>query len=309
MIVSDRSNSGAQTAQISLPADNEKLEMTIKVYQALRNRVFRYNIEGEVTIFDADGSHREKLQLLLGDGGSKKAIKIANGRALLLPNLDVDSLDSVISRWRRMVQEETTMGQVLARIGLLGVRHQKVEVAVDEFPQEKLPAYVCESFASLIDKGWFIIDGKNSNSSTWQLGKSFLFDTLEKKITPENWYPIIDSLVSDVAKLMVYDLPMNYDCMNLAVVKKGTKKAEYELRYYGFDFSSKYIYMTVPSLEKRDIFEKDPKRTFHSLIELIFWYEFIGHRQPEGLSTKLVEYCMQAFPKEVEAIMSQKISD
>lgn len=243
-------------------------------------------------VIDEAGKHQETLSKVLGCGGSKKAIQISEGRVLILPNMDADSVNVVAERWERMVLEETKMSEILSKRGLLSSSPKQVFVANDEFSEHVIPAYICESFENLEKKGWYILDSKNLNSSTWKTTKSHLFNSDEERLEASNWDSVTDELLTDVAKICFYDLPADGDALNLAIVKKPSETAisQYEIRYFGFDFSSKHSWMDISETTSKCLIMKDIEWYLHKILDDIFFLEF-GSRYDRGEeSQKLKEF-------------------
>lgn len=126
------------------------------------------------TIFEKVG-----IAKILGKGGSKKALLLTDGRVLLVPNTDVDSLDEIQQRWKRMVDEECKMSEFLQKVGLLGLQLLKVKVRPQMGSEEEFVACITDSFDALKAKQLYVIDRKNHESSTWG-GKCRLFEESEK---------------------------------------------------------------------------------------------------------------------------------
>lgn len=117
--------------------------------------------QSEYTLFmtDQTGKHREVTLGCLGKGGSKKAVEISKDRALILPNMDVDSTESIAERWERMVLEEVEMSKLLSKLGMLSPLYEQVSVTIDESSEQVIPVYVSKTFEGLgAENGWFIID-------------------------------------------------------------------------------------------------------------------------------------------------------
>lgn len=229
---------------------HNKINFESRSFKDLKDRIQK---GGSVYLNDETGRHEETLGGILGAGGSKKAVALTEGRALIIPNMDTDPLKHIVPRWKRMVYEEVKMSKFLTEIGILNPVSKKVSLSISEDPfAARIPAYVCETFDSLAStKGCFIIDIKNPLSSTWQQDENFLFDSEEDRLADSNWDSVLDSLLTDVSKMLKYGIKPEFDSLNLAIVKKPSTstKCQYEVRYFGFDFSSKYHKLTLPSHE------------------------------------------------------------
>lgn len=276
-------------------------EGSVKLYKKLQQvtqdtgsidqqtRLFKLTIPNqELFVIDDEISKTEKLIGMLGAGGSKKAILLENETALLLPNLDticvqhIDYVTSTATLWQDMMQEEIAISSVLTSVGLLCSEPKYVEVALSKDSiQERLPAYICKTFKSLANEGNFIIDTKNWRSSTWREGKDFLFTTETERLNEKNWSATLDPLLTDLAKIVLYRLPSNTDSLNMAIIKKPIVSEEssnqYEVRYFGFDFSSKRAITPTPTMEKFTdpvANSKEVNFLLHKYLNILFYNEF-----------------------------------
>ena len=261
-----------QHVEPSLPID-------IFSYEALRKEMGQKGATLYVT--DETGKHPETLLAVLGRGGSKKAIQVARGRALILPNMDVDPTAHIAGRWERMVLEEVKMSKILNRLGLLSPLSEQVSVALTESSDGLIPAYISETFENLSLKGYFIIDTKNPDSSTWkwQQKKHSLFQSDEKRLSEENWDSVFHSALTDIAKICLYNIPVEGDSLNIAVVEKASDSAvcQHEVRYFGFDFSSKHAFLEIPDAENISSTPPDIDKAMgllNSIIDHVFCCEF-----------------------------------
>lgn len=211
------------------------------LYQGLKVKV---RAKDPIYLKQGDSSCQESIIAELGSGGCKRAIQLSHGRALLIPNMDTDSLESICSIWKRVVEEEVSTSQEYQKAGLLTTFPKQVAVSLSADSHEgAIPALLCESFENLgKTKNWYILDQKNSRSSTWIYGKDFLFKSEEDRLKKENWDQIFHPLLDDIVKICLLDLPDNQDSQNIAIVKRtDTSTASlYEVRYLGFDFTHKH---------------------------------------------------------------------
>lgn len=201
----------------------------------------RLGLTSVIFITDKTGRRSEKWVQSLGTGGCKRAILLESGRALLLPNCDCDSIAEIAFRWSRVVYEEMAVSNFLTSLGILSSQPNKVAVSFSTSGYEgSIPAYTAFSFEALAkEKGIFIIDLKNYQSCTWKIGKD-LFKNKTDRFVDSNWDFVVDHLLDDVAKVSVYNFQTSGDSLNLAIVKNpGGLASDYQIRYFGFDFSSK----------------------------------------------------------------------
>lgn len=192
----------------------------------------------------------ETLSKYLNRGGSKKVYEISRGRAMILPNLDHDNLGAS-GIWTRMAVEESKMAIILELNGLLSLRYRLSFVTLENSKEGPfMCALVCDTFEQLATKGCYIIDKKNSEASTW---KSFLFKTDEERLDEKNWKPVLDRLYTDIARLSFNQMEAYDDSLNVAVVKRSEplegSVSDYEVRFFGFDFSRKSYPRAIPSLK------------------------------------------------------------
>jgi len=265
-----------------------------QVDQALHRKIYRFDESCSYQLLDEKiddnehvyihrgGSlHPERLLRFLGGGGSKKAIGLQGDRALLLPNMDVSDLNDVIDRWKRIVDEEVYMSEYLTKVGLLSPQSQRVRVVVSKnFYRIQIPAYFSETFESLgKTKNWFIIDGNNSSVSTWKQFEHYLFEKEDERRIEKHWDSVIDSLLTDIAKIMLYNIPTPSDSLNIAVVKRPSEQnvCQYEVRYFGFDFSSKLEALALPTLKEETpegLNRKRAKYLLDNFLDKLFFAEF-----------------------------------
>jgi len=214
------------------------LPIDLPSYEALRNSMKKGS---SLYITDETGTHKETLLELLGDGGTKRAFKLAAGRALLLPNIEVEA-KSLASDWERIVLEEVKMSEILTRLGLLSPLHKQVTIATNEDSPHVIPAYISETFENLEKtKSVFIIDSKAMKSSTWILGTHFLFNSDEERLEEKNWDPVFAPLLNDIKKICLHNIPTERDSINIAIVKEPSviRTCQYLVRFFGFDYSKK----------------------------------------------------------------------
>ena len=76
------------------------------------------------------------------------------------------------------------------------------------------------------------------------MGENFLFKTEEERLKEASWDSVVDPLLTDLAKLSLFDLGIGGDSLNLAIVP--TPSQSYELRYFGFDLSHSAVRRTIP---------------------------------------------------------------
>ena len=207
----------------------------------------------------------------LGCGGTKTIYFVDDNRAVAVPNR-VDG-QSLIRIWDRIISDEITMTDYLESIGLLVLKLHHCTVVFDD--NLKLPSYYSYPFASYANDGLYIIDTKNLRSTQWK-DKS-LFPLNVDRFDVNNWMPILELLLKDIDIIAKNKIILSSDSVNLAVVANGSKWHSgsnnlYEVRYFGFDFSSKHRELCIHSENNDEKYAM--KWLLNRCIEYIVWEEF-----------------------------------
>lgn len=278
------------------------------VFKCLKNKL---RTKAIVFIKDDTGIHQEKLLSLLGQGGSKKAYQLDGGRALIVPNMGSDFMDGIFMNWRRYVDEEVAMSQFLTEIGILSPLSRRVTLSLAQDFNEAIPAYISETFQNLTKtKGWSIIDSKNAKTCTWILEKDFLFNSEKDRLEEKNWDSVVDSVLTDVAKIALYKIPIKIDSLNFAIIKKPSQStaSQFEIRYFGFDFSDKYEKLSMPTIEKKSLeisYGDEAREALNSILDYIFFVEF-GRRYELGPEREnLKDFKNQLVERYIEVVISR----
>lgn len=208
------------------------------------------------------------IQKVLGGGGSKKAVLLTDGRVLMLPNMDVDYFGRIAMWWPKTVDGEAAMAQFLEKIGVPALNREKGYLIIPSKTNSaisyKLPVLVADSFEQYANRGWFIMDVKNPESSfypeEWQKSGG---------ITAENWEKTFYPLMQDIVIMNLNGIAPGTDSHNV-VLMKG-EDGSFHLRYFGFDFGGKHRITTPPSEETR---LQLAKRTDEEICETVPWTAF-----------------------------------
>lgn len=200
-----------------------------------------------LNIRDIEGCGPVSISESLGGGGSKGVYGLGRDHVLTLPIMGIDGVSAVAQRWDRMVREEVENRKSAQSIGLLTLPIERVNLCVegcDACETHFVPAYKSESFEHLKEsKGWYILDSKNSRSSTW---KGTFFENDEDRFDLKKWKSILTPLFDDIAKIIYYELGIGTDQKNLVVIKTNNiNNPNYIVRYFGFDFSDKWFPMRI----------------------------------------------------------------
>lgn len=284
--------------------EEQQRESDARLIQILQQRLHTGK-SSVVYIGNGPGRMPAELGATLGSGGSKKAVQLGSRFALLVPNIQSKEAAAGVARWwRSLVDEEVSMTDRFASHGLMTLSSKRVDVYPSSAPSEMgLPAYISESFDSLAaTKGCYILDMNGSNS-TWKLGKDYLFATDEERLKEENWDRVLDELLTDVAKICLYDLPGNGDTMNMAIIKKDPC----EVRYLGFDFTDKEL-MSLFKLEGPVDFRVLEAKAFmymYRMLKELIAYEFGASDKGEALFNRLIA----KYPKIIAQRMQKMRAD
>ncbi len=164
-----------------------------------------------------------------------------------------------ISKWECVVNDEVRLANYFTSIGLLTALSKKVRVSYPPGNPGSFPAYLSISFEGLGSlKGWFIVDTKNKKSSTWKKGEQHFFKDPRDRVVLENWDPVFDDLLTDIAKISAHGIILPRDAINYAAVKLSSnpsRKCEYAIRYFGSDFTGEdhvtFEKYTMPSPDEQ----------------------------------------------------------
>ena len=172
------------------------------------------------------------LDFPIGCGGSKCAFVITDDLVLLLPNIR-GILDKFVN-WKRIVNEEYQISQILTNIGIYNPNHEKVEVLIED---KLFESYVSKSFEGLKSSGINVIDTKNFDPELYHI----FYDPNIDLSDPNNWYPILSNLMNDIILLYKYNIPVSSDSTNFALINQKDINliSPCEIRFFGFDFTSK----------------------------------------------------------------------
>jgi hypothetical protein len=205
---------------------------------------------------------------ILGSGGSKRAYELEGGTALLMPY--GGSLSSIASseKWSEMVDEEIMGASRVKELGLLACELEKTTVFMTNDSTIGVPAYLTETFKQLALKEMWIIDQKNPRSSTWD--KSLFHETTDS-LDEKKWEKALNPFLKDIAKLLANNFWLYIDNVNMVVLEKSDQNddVKYEVRYFGFDFSSKYGSLSFKKLSSEEISSRVPFIVGDSLLCLM----------------------------------------
>lgn len=199
-----------------------------------------------------DKKIQQNVLSILGYGGSKRVYELEKGIALVMPY--GGSFKTANSKkWTEMIDEELMATKLVKSLGLLACDLEKVDVFMISDSIISLSAYRTETFTELSTKGTWVIDAKNPSSSTWK--KTFFHENVDK-FDEKNWEKLLHPFLMDIAKLLANNFWLYSDNVNMAVLEKLNQDddiSDYEIRYFGFDFSCKSSQLSFEKLSKENI--------------------------------------------------------
>ncbi len=301
------------------------------VYQDFFKKVQELPVKGEsdsseertslgVWIQDSEGLHKDVLLEVVGYGCFKKAVKLESGRVLLIRNVDLGNIDihniklvqEIAAVWQRAVKEEVFMSQLLSKLNLLSPLSREVRVFLAPDAAVSIAAYSSESFDQALRRGVHVIDTNTPKVSTWKYCENRLFSLEEDRRKLEFWDSMVKPLLIDVAQVCKYGVPyLGKDSLNVAIVKISDDPPSYAIRYFGFDFSSKYRVSKLPDGFSKVLSEESAAVHVTRILTLMFGkvleYEYAPHfsSREYDLQKSLVE----RYAPQVMALLSASERD
>lgn len=220
---------------------NEQID---SIYAMRELSCFHENQYGEGDIFTLSTKESEyevTIGSIIGQGGSKKAVLLNNGKVAMLPATHFTGL---ASWWPETVTEESKMADFLDKIDIPALNREKAYINIPSTDNPgtsyKLPVLLYDSFEQYASKGWYVFDNKNYKSTIYSNNECGHWNT-----ELNTWAAPIKTLVADLWKLSVNGVNIEVDSRNLVLVEK--EDSDFELHFFGFDFGGKYGSTTVPS--------------------------------------------------------------
>jgi hypothetical protein len=184
------------------------------------------------------------IKSTIGQGGSKKAVLLDNGKVAMFPNMDVDFFTKTARWWPEAVIKESAMADFLEAIDVPALNREKAIITIpskhDTNVSYKLPVLISDSFEQYATKGWYVFDNKNPRSTVFSKSECGYW-----KPELDIWTKPIKTLIYDLWKLSINEVKIGTDSSNLVLIEKETNNLE--LHYFGFDFGGKYGSSTTPS--------------------------------------------------------------
>jgi hypothetical protein len=149
----------------------------------------------------------------------------------------------------------------------------------------------------------WIIDEKNPASSTWDRS---LFHETADSLDERKWEKALNPFLKDIAKLLANNFWLYADNVSMAVLEKSDQSdgVKYEVRYFGFDFSSKYGKLSFKKLTSEEVSSQVPYIVGDSL-SCLMDCEFRGmwNEQIQSLMQNLREKCITQVLSEISQLV------
>lgn len=255
-----------------------------------------YGIGHAFKIIDAAGNAEVvTINKIIGEGGSKKALLLEDGRVIAVPNADpelmidpsmdqdIDHIASIAQWWPNTVHDETQIIIFLESINIpcLNKKKRYLVVPSTEKPgvQYHMPIMLSDSFQQYAQKGWFVHDIKRSKDlipvppgDVYWFGKDDINDALLDSNIIKN---AIKPLIQDLWILTVhqfFNLERQYhiiDALNVVLIEQN--HGPFELHYFGLDFGGRSGLLAKPS--RREILPEEYAK-IHDAYNYIAFYAF-----------------------------------
>ncbi|MBO9496159.1 hypothetical protein J7438_19030 [Thalassotalea sp. G20_0] len=220
-----------------------------------------------IELITEDGVTTVKLHKELGGGGSKTFYDIGDGQALAM------------IRAPHQFYDELMMQRYLEK---LGIPTNEIKPAVIRWEFEgttyTIATYIAPSFNEYPKQNAFVLDSKAPFNITDQLNGKKVLSAGQKPFILENWDEVLNPLVNDIRTLIDNGVFARHDSLNAILVGKGNKfhsggQADFEVRAFPFDFSSKFEQYDQLPVKKR-LKAKEEERTLRAYIEQVVFIQF-----------------------------------
>lgn len=265
-----------------------KMTIPLHIYhEKLKNNIAGTKPSIPISLFKNNKTKERKMVEILGQGGDKIAIKMDNGKALLIPNYTTTLNQEGF--WDKVVEGEIQFNRLLKDQALLCPKYSQATISKDGCT---ISAYVSESFEQLAEKkNIYVIDvnylTNESSKKAFSIFKKcfFKFDEMQ------HWKKIFAPLTQDVAKLLSCGIPIPSDSFNWAVV---TTENSCHVRYFGFDFCGKYKNEEIKPLHKDKIDWINIKARLENV-----YYQFSPYYSKFD-SEEFIEWALKKVKEEIE---------
>lgn len=236
------------------------------------------------------------VEKTIGQGGSKKAVLLTDGRVAMFPNTDQDSFVGTAHWWPETVKNEAAMATFLESIEVPALNRKQAYLAIQSKSSEetsyKLPILLSDSFEQYASRGWFVFDNKCSRSTIRSDQEEWSFEL-------NSWKNTVTPLLKDIWKLVSNNIVPGGDAHNLVLLQ--TDQDSFALRYFGFDFGGKYGSKTPPSLENsittiqwnHNTCSKASKLAKDMIASFVFYRlhpEKAGYKEADDFANQVGEY-------------------
>lgn len=228
-------------------------------YNDISEYLHDQNILHDLQVKIGDNIYKFKDARRVGSGGSKIAWNISDKYVLMLPNT---SHDDISGYWDHVVADEVKWSNIIKAFGLLTTNNKRVDVRIDD---NILSAYISTNFKYYEKYGMYVFESKT---------KDPIFH-LNYKNTVPYLHCMFKSLYKDAVNMYRLNLSAAGDSFNILLIKRKSKECEYQVRYLGFDFSSKNSIKAIPHIKYIDSKSIDDltyyiKRVVSSALQVLF---------------------------------------
>ncbi len=208
-----------------------------------------------------------KLKKPLGAGASKVFYDTGDGQALAM---------NVASH---QFYDELMMHTYLEKSGIPSIKI-KPAVICWEFQGTKysIATYIAPSFSEYAKQNAFALASKTSLEVFNQLNRKKVLSEGQEPFRLEDWDEALNPLVNDIRTLIDNGVSKPGDAINAILVGKGSQfhsggPADYEVRAFPFDFSSKlFQYDRLPV--KKQLTVEDEKTILKAYIKAVVFVQF-----------------------------------
>ena len=224
-----------------------------------------------------------ELTKKLGGGGSKSFYDIGDNQALAIiaaPHQPYDEL--MMLRYLEKLGIPTNEIQP----AVIGWEHQGVKYT--------MATYTAPSFNSYMEQNIFVLDRKKDIEVIERLDGRKILSEDQDPFSVANWDKVLEPLVHDIRTMVDNGVNTQGDALNSILVGKGSKfhsgsDADYEVRAFPFDFSSKSVEYTQLPVKKQLSLEAEEKMLRAYIGEIIF-IQFASEERPQAKKkTALIE--------------------
>ena len=171
--------------------------------------------------------------------------------------------------WELMMQAEFKLAEFLKRNNFFTL---PMESEVLIYKENRLTSYSLPSLQRLEAEGKYLLDLRQDKNSSWKTSKKSFFNNPTEKLKQESWEEIFESLLDDIAKLIVLGLPLEPRCHCLAIIRT---ESGFVVRYLAQDMFSEPKQVSEKLTNPNPLKWQGPvQQTLESIINAVLVCEF-----------------------------------